>query len=201
MLKKILSIFVVTVIKLSAFHTVEINMNNEELESNLNLDLAQFTNKLPVNKYFIGLNYLYIESDNVTSKQTESMASLNLLMKNRLSNFKPITFGLGVKLLSIQVGGSESKTISAIPLGIYINFALPIYSLPISLSTHIYYSPKPLTFSDGDTYFEHRYELSFEVIDKGQVFIGYRDISTTLQNSTENISITKIPYIGIRVGF
>ena len=196
MLKKILSIFIILISNISAYHTVKINMNNEELESGINLDLAQFVDRFPVNRYFLGVDYLYIES-----QDTDYMTSLNFLMKNRLSNFRLITFGLGAKILSTKIGEDNEKTIFAIPFGIYINFALPIYSLPVSLSTHIYYSPKPLTFSDGDTYFEQRYELSFEVIEKGQIFIGYRDISATLQNLIENLTITKIPYIGMRFGF
>lgn len=203
MLKKILSIYIFLITNLSAYHSLEMNMNNEELESSLNLDLAQFVDRFPVNRYFIGLNYLYVE--NIKNEYyTEYMASLNLMMRNRLPNIRSLTFGLGAKFLSSKsskVGELKDQTISAIPLGIYINFQLPIDSLPISLSTNIYYSPKPLTFTDGDTYFEQRYELSFEVVDKGQVFIGYRDIESILQKTLEHFSITKIAYVGMRFGF
>lgn len=201
MFKKSVLIIFLFIMNLSAYHTVSININNEELESSVNVDLAQFVNRLEVNKFIFGFEYLYVETgveDTENVLETDYMSSFNFLMKSRLSGFNSITFGLGAKLISTEVG---NNSISATPLGIYINFALPIYALPISLSTYVYYAPRPLTFSDGDTYFEHRYELSFEVIEKGNLFIGYRDISVTVPNNNKDLIISKLPYVGMRFGF
>jgi len=192
--KKILSILLISYSQLSAYHSIMVNMNNEELETNLNLDLAQFVDKFPVNQYFIGYDYLYIENNT----DVNTMQSLKLLMKNRLPNYRPITFGLGVKFISANI---KQRDISAVPFGFSVKFELPINSLPISFNAQVFYSPKPLTFSDGDTYLEHKYELAFEVIKKGQIFIGYRDISSILQQSNQVLEFSKIPYIGLRIGF
>jgi hypothetical protein len=169
-------------------------MNNEEVETRLDLDLAQFVKKFPVNQFYVGFDYLYIEENS----DVETMTSFKVFMKNRLKSYRAVTFGLGAKLISADV---KNKSISAIPFGISAKFLLPIRSLPISLKADLYYSPKPLTFSDGDTYFEQRYELNIEVIDKGEIFIGYRDINSDLQNSVANLEISKIPYAGLRFGF
>jgi len=194
LLKKIFAILLISYSQLSAFHSVMVNMNNEELETNINLDLAQFIDKFPVNHYFIGYNYLYIENNTYIN----TMQSVNLLMRNRLPNYRPITFTLGAKFISADM---NNKQISAVPFGFSVKFELPINSLPISFYAQVFYSPKPLTFSDGDTYLEQKYELSFEVIEKGQIFIGYRDISSTLKQSDRVMEFSKIPYAGLRIGF
>jgi len=193
--KKIFVILLISYLQLSAYHSIMVNMNNEELETNINLDLAQFIDKFPVNKYFIGYNYLYIEHNIET---INTMQTVNILMKSRLQNYRPITFTLGTKFISADM---NHKSISAVPFGFAMKFELPINSLPISFYAQVFYSPKPLTFSDGDTYLEQKYELSFEVIEKGQIFIGYRDISSTLQKSGETLEFSKIPYAGLRIGF
>lgn len=200
MLKKVIITILISLSSLSAYHTVDINMNSDELETGVHLDLAQFSNSFSINRYFVGLDYLYVESEEDSSDETDYLLSLDFMMKNRLAKVSAITFGLGAKILSTKVG---ERDVVAIPLGIYMNFALPINSLPISLSAQFYYSPKPLTFNDGDKYFEQRYELIFEVIKMGEIFIGYRDLSVeeSLNLGGENLDISKLPYIGLRFGF
>lgn len=198
-IKKIVLLSIFSISYLSGYHSFQINMNDEELESGIELDLAQFVNKFPVNRYFVGLNYLYVETDENIKNQTEYMFDFDIMMRSRLTNFNVLTFGLGAKALKTKIGNLE---VSAIPIGLYINFAIPIIkSLPISITTQFYYSPKPLTFSDGDKYLEQRYELSFEIIKMGEIFIGYRDIVVTPQLGARDIGITKQPYFGIKIGF
>jgi hypothetical protein len=181
-------------------------MNNEELETKLKFDLAQFSDKFSINRYFLGMEYIYIERDEVQHGGEESFEAdylfgLNMMMKNKLVAINAITFGLGGKFINTKIA---QGSVSAIPLGLYVNFALPINSLPISLTTEVYYSPRPLTFSNGDEYFEHRYELSFEVIQMGELFVGYRDVEITPNSDGIDINkanISETGYVGIRFGF
>ena len=197
MFQKTVLILLIFLSSLSAYHELDINMNNDELESGIKFDLAQFSKRFNVNRYFLGLDYLYIENDD---RDNDSLISFDFMMKNRLKQIKAITFGLGGKVLSTS---SNSNNVTAIPLGLYMNFLMPVKSFPISFSAQFYYSPKPLTFEDGDQYFEQRYELIFEVIKRGKIYIGYRDIlvNRTLEKGGGDFKVSQIPYIGLKFGF
>jgi len=198
--RKIVFIILILLSSLSAYHTVAVNINSDELEVETNFDLAQFSKKFSINRYFAGADYLYVEKDSGQSTEKEYLFSLNFMMKNRLRKAQAITFGLGGKFLSTKV---KDRDAMAVPLGLYMNFAIPFKYIPISLSTQFFYSPKPLTFGDGVKYFEQRYELIFEIIKMGEIFIGYREL--TLDEDTKlggrSLGISKLPYIGLRFGF
>ena len=198
MLKKSISILLITS-SLSAYHQFNININNDELESGIELDIAQFSKRMKVNRYFLGLDYLHSEDDE-TSSDSDHLTSVRFMMRGKFHRARTITFGLGGKVVN---GSAEDYDVSAIPLGIYGNFKLPIKSLPISLTTQFFYSPKPLTFGDGNNYTEQKYELGFEPFRMGEIYIGYRDIQfeTTPELGEKKVAISQMAYIGFRIGF
>jgi hypothetical protein len=199
--KRVLLIAVLLFSNLYSYHTFEVNMNSEELESRVDLDLAQFINSYEVERYFAGVDYLYIENSGSEGKNSsDSMTSLNLMVKGHLENFKPLTFGLGMKPFIADMG---DRDIQALPLGLLINLRLPIRTFPISFSSSFYYSPKPLTFNDGDEYFEQRYEFAIELIKRGEIVVGYRDMEFSVVNGEkdEYYKFSQMGYVGIRIGF
>ena len=180
---------------LSASHNFIINMNDEDLETGLKFDLGQFAHSLPINSYFLDMNYLYMEDDN---GDTNTQSEFGIIMKNKLQNIQEITVGLGVKNLYTKKYG---KSFISIPLGITVDINFPIRGLPISLSGSFYYAPKPLTFKDGEKYLEQRFELGFEVIKRGVVYIGYREIQTHFHIVEDDYILNKTPFVGFKLGF
>ncbi len=185
---------------IEAYHSVSVNMNNEELETGVQLDLGQFNKSLPVNRYFGGFNYTYLESDEMDKGTIGHIFNTSFLLKNKFSSFNAITMGLGMKIIHIDYGSLNS---TAVPLGIEMNFDFPMKSFPLSINTSLYYSPKPLTFGDGDQYIEKRVELAYQIIEMGELFIGYRDIAVDPHSkfTSVNIDISQLPYLGIKIGF
>ena len=193
-MKKIV-LFIVFVANLVAYHRFEANINKDEFEAKLDLDLAQFIKKAPIERYIVGADYIYIENDDI---ENDSLKSINLMAKGRLPNFHTITIGLGTRFVTLDVA---EKDVTAIPLGIYANFKMPIFGLPFALSTEYFYSPKPLTYSDGETFSEQKYEFSLEVIDMGELFVGYRIIEASIKNNVQDVTLSENGYIGFRIGF
>lgn len=203
-IKKLLFGLVFTAFNLAeAYHSVGININNNELGSSLELDLGQFNKKFPVNQYFTNLDYLYIESDDDSdSEEKRTIANLfggGFLLKNKLSGFSAITVGLGMKFIVVNYDALNS---TALPLGLEVAFGLPMKSLPLELVAKVYYSPKPLTFGDGDKYLEQAFELSYEIIKMGKIFVGYRDVAIDPSGLSHlDIDISQMPYLGMKIGF
>jgi len=182
---------------LFSFHIAYLNMNNDELETGIHLDLAQFNHKYDVNRYFVGVDYLYIEEEN--NGDYDSFLDLSFLMQSRVQSFRPLTIGIGVK--SIYLEKSENKFM-AIPLTLLAKLEFPLLGFKSRLTGSFGYSPKPLTFKSGYRYKESRVEFGIDIVKRGTVIFGYRNIETKFfENQYLDSRFSESPYIGLKFGW
>jgi hypothetical protein len=184
---------------LSAYHNFVININDNDLETGVSFDLGQWMHSLPIKEYFIDMNYLYMEN---SQGEYRSVTDLDFILKKSLPKFEELSFGFGTKFVYAK---RFKKSFTAMPLGIHLGLNFDVRGLAISINALGYYAPKPLTFNDGDKYSETEFNLGFEVIERGLIYIGYREIRTYYHgidnNVPDNYLLNKTPFIGFKLGF
>lgn len=183
MLKTILYL-VVSSISLFAMHTVELNINNLDLEAGVKLDVAQFSNNVEPDTTFIGVSYINANEEYSKDKKGDRLTELggffnfNFLVKQEIDN-SSLSIGLGLKTIFSSIKDPDVGTFSAIPLGIEAEYILPLDSaIPIWFNTKVYYAPESLTFSKARSYLEYRIETNMEIIQRGTLYFGFRNIDT-----------------------
>jgi len=200
MFKKILLI-VASGISLFAMHSAEININQKDLELGLNLDMGQYNRTVEPDTTFLGLRYLngnsYNSNDENGNKvNTKYFAELNFMIKQEIKN-SGLKVGLGVKT---NISSVSDLTFISIPLGLNLSYELPLKNfIPIEIGAEVYYAPESLSFSDASNYLEYRAGLRLEVIERGSIFLGYRDINTNYIGY--DVTYNKSAYFGFKFEF
>lgn len=204
MLRK-LGLLAATTISVYAMHSAEININEKDLEFGLNLDMGQYNRNIEPGTTFAGIKYLNANDENSASESgsivnTKYFVEANFLIKQEIKN-SGLKFGLGVKANTSKV---EDKTFMSIPIGIDISYKLPLNNfIPVEIGAVLYYAPQSLSFLDAESYVERRLGLNLEVIQRGSIFIGYRNIDTNYKISDSKYEVTynKSAYFGFKFEF
>jgi len=134
-----------------------------------------------------------IDSRNLKALQTSStvfQADINFLNENEEN--KLIGVGLGATNLVEGVEGLEatlgakfiwaelgSKDFTAAPLMGKVRYTFPplMYNIPpVSVEGKLLYAPKVLAFGDSEEYREFRANVDVQVIESGNIYVGYRNI-------------------------
>ncbi len=204
MFKKIGLILVLSV-SVYAMHNAQININQKDLEFDLNLDMGQYNTTVEPGTTFVGLSYLKASNDN--SKDASGnivdikyFFELNFLIKQEIQD-TGVRVGLGVKTNFSKVNGNDFM---AIPIGLDVSYRLPFKNfIPIEVGGELYYAPESLSFSNAKSYLEYRAGVSAEVIKRGTLFVGYRNIDTNYEIGTTRTDITynKSAYFGLKFEF
>ena len=208
MLKKILYL-VLSSVSLLAMHSVELNINDLDLEGAVKLDVGQYTNSVEPDTTFVGIsyinaneNYSYDEDGN-SLNELGGYLDLNFLIKEEIKN-SDFSVGLGVKTVFISIDNPNLEMFSAIPLGIEVEYALPLKKvIPIWFGAEIYYAPESLSFADSRSYFEYRIEANFEVIKRGTLYFGFRNIDTNyiIDDIKYDYTYNQSGYFGFKFSF
>jgi hypothetical protein len=154
-------------------------MNNEELDGGIHFDLAQFIDKFDINKYFIGINYLYTEENK--NKNYNSMIDLSFLLLDRMNFYKSLKFGIGFKTLYLE---KDETSFVAIPITTFSSIETKIFGILTEFSGTFHYSPQSLTFKNGYRYSDYRLQIAFNVIQRGKLIFGYRNIKANFINGS-----------------
>ena len=204
MLKKI-GLLIATSISVLAMHNAEININEKDLEFGLNFDMGQFNKGVEPETTFVGLKYLHSNTDNSNDEygktvNTKYFVELNFLIKQEIKK-SGLKFGLGVKT---NFSAINDKAFMSIPIGLDVSYILPLKDIiPIVISGEVYYSPESLSFLDAASYFEYRAELRAELIERGSIFLGYRNLDTNYEASSSQYDVTynRSLYFGFQFEF
>ncbi len=204
MLKKILYLSLGSM-SLFAMHTAELNINDVDLEVGVKFDIGQFNDNIRPDTTFVGITYLNASEDNSRNENGIEVAKLgeylnvNFLMKQKINNID-LKVGLGVKAVFASIDDPDLSLYSALPLGVEVEYMLPIKNvIPISFEAQIYYAPESLSFSDAKSYLEYRVEANFEVIERGTLYVGLRNIDTNYDSS--NYQYNRAGYFGFKFAF
>lgn len=204
MLKKI-GLLVVTTVSVYAMHSLEININEKDLEFGLNVDMGQYNRGVEPDTTFVGVKYLKASDDNSANEDGEIVdlkyfLELNFLIKQEI-NSTGLKVGLGIKTNFSKV---NDYTFMSIPIGLDVSYELPLKNfIPVEVGAELYYAPESLCSSDAISFLEYRVGANFEVIERGSIFVGYRNVDTNYEASAikENITYNKSGYFGFKFEF
>ncbi len=196
MLKKIVLI-ALSVSSLFAFHTIELNINDKDFEGKLHFDMGQFNESIMPDSTFFGIGYMKGSEQNSDFKNADGLVEANFLMQRPFGDSSNLLFGMGMKYEYSRI---EDNDFSAIPLGLEARYKLPFdISVPMYIGGIFYYSPQVLTFNDAKNYIEYRAEVDIEIIERGHVMAGYRNID--LNFDAKDMNYNRSWYFGFRFQF
>jgi hypothetical protein len=181
-----------------AMHSIELNINDTDLEIGARLDMAQFNNTTEPDSVFIGAKLLHADEKNSDINGSDNMHDyyeVSFLMKRKVEA-TDLVIGLGVKF-----NGTENY--NTIPLGAEASYKLPFSSaIPLYLNGSLYYAPEVLSLQDAKSFTEIRIGLDVELIKNGNVIVGYRSIDTNYEaGKGGDISYNRSLYAGFKFLF
>ena len=202
MLKK-LALIALSNISAFAMHTAEININDKDLELAVKIDVAQYNETIEPDSTFVGAKYLKGTREN-SEDEYGNYASINeyyefsFLMKRAVPK-SDITVGIGMKLNYTRVSHESYMTA---PLGIEVGYDLST-GIPISVTGKVYFAPSSLSFAKADNFLEYRLEGAVNIIDRGSIIVGYRNLDTNFKVNTNkyNVNYNQSGYVGFRFAF
>ena len=195
MLKKLLLSLALST-SLFAMHDASVNLNSDDIEVKGNIDLGELNQSDFPDMYFLTLGL--VDVDNTAS--TDPLFSAGFMLRQDLQGIDNLKFGIGFKGTYTKVGSSKH---AAIPINAELAYTLPLdLAIPIVVSGAISYAPSVLSFKDADSYFEGRAEIGLQIIEQGELFVGYRQIDTDFENRYGgDYEYNDAAYIGFKVRF
>jgi len=196
MLKKILLVLF-SVNSLFAFHMMELNINDKDFEGKLRFDMGQFNESVMPDTTFFGIGYIKGSEDHSDFHDTDGLVEANFLMQRAVGNSENFIIGLGIKYEYSRI---DDDDFSAIPLGLEAKYRLPFDTgIPIYIGGIFYYSPEVLTFNDAKNFMEYRVGADVEIIERGHLIVGYRNIDLNFDEADMNYNHSW--YLGFRFQF
>lgn len=193
MLKK-LALLSVSAASAFALHNAEININNKDLEVAAQLDIGQFNRNVKPDTLFVGARFLNADEEH----SDDDRADLNPLLEANLLKIEELTRGLR---LGLGVKGIWTKNYAAIPLGVEGKYTLDTRDyVPFHFNVGIYYAPQVLALRDADSYLEARFSVDVEIIQNGNITLGYRTIETNYENEAD-FTYNRSAFIGFKLNF
>ena len=176
---------------LSAEGSIGLDINTDDVELLGSYSLNSALGYEQGTTYLFDASYLHNENDD--------LFTVGLSGENALEAAPGLVFGFGFK-------AAFSEDFFAIPLMGKVKYILPFDSdIPSSyLLASFAYAPSVLTFSDGESYSEFRFEGDVEVISNIHVFAGYRNIETNYLDDfdvTTDYTLSDSWYGGLKLTF
>ena len=196
MLKKLLFV-ALSVSSLFAFHMMELNINDKDFEGKLRFDMGQFNESVMPDSTFFGIGYMKGSEQNSDFNSVDGLVEANFLMQRPFGSSDNLLIGMGIKYEYSRINDYD---FSAIPLGLQIRYMLPFESsIPMYIGGMFYYSPAVLTFNDAKNYIEYRVGFDVEIIERGHLIVGYRNID--LNFDEKDMNYNRSWYLGFRFQF
>ncbi len=202
MFKK-LSLIVLFSVSLFAMHSVEVNINDKDLEITTNIDFGQFNDRVEPDTTFLSLKYLKASDEHSDNEaDIKEYTDVNFLIKQEIAD-SGFLFGIGVKAnyAKVKIANANEHFVS-VPLGLEVGYIFPT-AIPITLGAKLYYAPESLVFAKADSYMEYRVDANFEIIKRGSVVIGLRNIDTNykVDSGKKDINYNRSAYFGFKFSF
>ena len=197
MLKKLI-LLLLSIASAYAMNSVELNVNDKDLEFGIAFDMGQFNDSVEPDTVFVGGKLLHADrehSDIATTSQMYDYYEFNFLMKRNI-NDSNLEIGLGVKL-------NGTNKYMTVPLGAEATYEIPVSTtIPLYIGAAVYYAPEILSMADAKNFIEQRFTFDIEVIENGLVTLGYRSLATNYDYPTDgDIAYNRSVYAGFRFRF
>jgi len=196
MFKKI-GLLTLCVASVFAMNSVELNINDKDLELGAKVDVHQFSEATKEDSVYIGVKLLHADeshSNIVSTKDLHDYYELNFLMKREIGS-SGLSLGLGVKV-------NGTKSYMSVPLGVEVGYKLPFDTVPMHIGGGIYYAPEILSMQDAENFLEYRVDFEVEVIEHASVILGARSMDTDyVSNKGGDLEYNRSGYIGFKFSF
>ena len=197
MFKKI-ALLTLCSISLFAMHSIELNINDKDLEIGAKVDVHQFSESTKEDSVHIGFKLLHADkshSDIVSTSDIHDYYEVNFLMKREIESTN-LTIGLGVKV-------NGTKSYMSVPIGVEVGYKLPFgSSMPMHIGGAIYYAPEVLSMQDAKNFLEYRVDFEMEVIKNASVVIGARSMDTNYESDKGgDLRYNRSAYLGFKFSF
>ena len=192
---KTLTLLVASFASAFAFNSVEININDKDLELGASIDLSQMNDTVEPDTVFLSAKLLHADkgnSDYTSSTSMDDYYEVGFLMKRDYSS--NLEIGLGMKL-------NATKNFTSLPLGGEVRYALNT-ELPIYVGGMIYFAPSVLAMRDAKSFMEYRLLVDIEVIENAMITLGYRKLDTDYDKPVaRDINYNSSFYAGFKFKF
>lgn len=196
MLKKLLFIAAMSS-ALFGFHTAELNINDKDFEGKLRFDMGQFNETVMPDSIFFGIGYIKGSEEHSDFPTADGLVEAAFLMQRPFGSSENLLIGMGIKYEYSRIKESD---FSALPIGLEARYLLPVsVGVPMYVGGIFYYSPEVLTFNDAKNYIEYRANFDMELIERGHVVIGYRNID--LNTNAKDMNYNHSWYLGFKFQF
>jgi len=174
----------VTVSAVSA-DTFDIGFNDDSFQLAYETELSEDT---AYGATFLKGRFLYNDD-----KDTK-LGSVGLDFVGHPGNIAGLGVGVGVKLY----GGKTEPSVDFINLGVGLNVDYVIPQLEgLGVSGRIDYAPKVFSFRDAERLVETEVRLTYAVIPKVRLFLGYQNIRLDVEDRSGDMTIDD----SVRIGF
>jgi hypothetical protein len=202
MLKKMMTMLALTG-SLFAMHEAELNLNNYDLNAKLDFDMGQFNDAVDPDSVFVGARYLHGSHQNNEHdhEKDHDLFDAHFFVKQHLSGYRPLSLGLGTKLVNTHIGKNDFY---ALPIGVLAEYELPLgLPVPFILGGSFYYAPEVLSWEDAKNYTEYDVHLDIRIIDRAAVTAGYRRIDTDfdVSGTDVNFNFNESWFAGVKFRF
>ena len=191
MVKKIVAATALTATMAFAQSEIDINVNNKSYELSGSLMINDIYGLDYMSKYYVGAGIL---RNAESSKPNHNLMNLNFKVLNAFPDAQGLTLGIGAKFVYLD---HSHVDMNAIAFGIYGQYDI---TPRFHVDAQVHYSPKVLTYSDGDYHREARANVNFAIVNNGYIYAGYRDIKTKLDGKG-SVKYNDNPYIGFKFLF
>jgi len=174
--------------------SVELNVNDDEVQANIDVRTDPFQTPL-----IVGAGFLY--SDN---GKEYWISNIHAAVQDQVL-VPALSLGLGLKGLfgNTDFGPRDFDT-SALAfqfMGDY-DFRKTAANLPLSVGAGFDYAPEVLSFGDTDEYKYFYSQLAFHINEYAAVFVGYRDLEIDYKDSGDRAELSEdAVYLGVGFTF
>jgi hypothetical protein len=119
------------------------------------------------------------------NEEDDTVAHVSLVLRSD-SIDNPLIAAIGGRVYYGDVGNAPTQTqadVAALAFGVALQFRPE--GLGASIRGYYFISPSVTSFMDADTFTEFGVSLDFDITDQVGIYVGYRNMSTDLDNGTE----------------
>lgn len=134
------------------------------------------------------------------------MAAVGFHVVGQRDASSPFYVGLGGQIMASQYNHKEkdkdNKKYFSVGLGIggFMRYNFPFHE-PLGISTHVYYSPRVITFADSKSMLDADIKIQYSVIPSAHAYVGYRYNATELEKLKDWSVIDDGLHVGVRLNF
>ncbi len=168
--------------------SLDVNLNNDTAQFNLSIFPAGSTR---FGETQIGMGLLYTTDD-------DYVGSVGIMVVGQTGSGSPgLDAGVGLRLF----GGNTEKDndFLSVTLSGLLNYSPPTLDR-LKVGVYIDYSPRIVTFMDGDSFIHYGLRLGYQILQQAQVYVGYRNMELDVPGKADD-SISEGAFIGMAFDF